>query len=130
MVQSSFRPPPPQPIMSSQGSRPVIRDTPIMSVQQSVTIAKFTSKFWEGLQATFGSTLHLSTAFHPQTDGQSERTIQILEDMLRMDKVHNVFYVSMLRKYELDPSQILSWVDVDTDENVSYEEGPVQILDT
>ncbi|XP_059668978.1 uncharacterized protein LOC132314084 [Cornus florida] len=33
--------------------------------------AKFTSKFWEGLHAAFGSSLHLSTAFHPQTNGQS-----------------------------------------------------------
>ncbi|XP_059664161.1 uncharacterized protein LOC132309926 [Cornus florida] len=48
----------------------------------------------------------------------------------QMDRVHNVFHVSMLRKYERDPSHILSWVDVDIDEDVSYEEGPVQILDT
>ncbi|XP_059638570.1 uncharacterized protein LOC132280833 [Cornus florida] len=47
-----------------------------------------------------------------------------------MDRVHNVFHVSMLRKYELDPSHVLSWVDVDIDEDVSYEEGPIQILDT
>ncbi|KAJ4957546.1 hypothetical protein NE237_024657 [Protea cynaroides] len=44
---------------------------------------RFTSKFWEGLQKVMGTTLKFSTAFHPQTDGQSERTIQILEDMLR-----------------------------------------------
>ena len=44
---------------------------------------RFTSKFWRGLQQAMGTELHLSTAFHPQTDGQSERTIQILEDMLR-----------------------------------------------
>ena len=44
---------------------------------------RFTSKFWEGLQKAMGTTLKFSTAFHPQTDGQSERTIQILEDMLR-----------------------------------------------
>ena len=44
---------------------------------------RFTSKFWKGLQQALGTELHLSTAFHPQTDGQSERTIQILEDMLR-----------------------------------------------
>ena len=44
---------------------------------------KFTSRFWHSLQATLGTSLKFSTAFHPQTDGQSERTIQTLEDMLR-----------------------------------------------
>ena len=43
---------------------------------------KFTSKFWKGLQRDMGTTLHFSTTFHPQTDDQSERVIQILEDML------------------------------------------------
>ncbi|XP_071700181.1 uncharacterized protein [Rutidosis leptorrhynchoides] len=44
---------------------------------------RFTSRFWKGLHKAWGTRLKLSTAFHPQTDGQSERTIQILEDMLR-----------------------------------------------
>ena len=44
---------------------------------------KFTSKFWQSLQREMGTRLKLSTTFHPQTEGQSERTIQILEDMLR-----------------------------------------------
>ncbi|XP_059668931.1 uncharacterized protein LOC132314023 [Cornus florida] len=48
----------------------------------------------------------------------------------QMDRVHNVFPVSMLRKYELDPSHMSSWVDVNIDEDISYEEGPIQILDT
>ena len=43
----------------------------------------FTSRFWGSLQQAMGTKLSLSTTFHPQTDGQSERTIQILEDMLR-----------------------------------------------
>ena len=45
--------------------------------------SQFTSRFWGSFQKAMGTTLKFSTAFHPQTDGQSERTIQILEDMLR-----------------------------------------------
>lgn len=44
---------------------------------------RFTSRFWQSLQSALGSRLDMSTAYHPQTDGQSERTIQTLEDMLR-----------------------------------------------
>ena len=44
---------------------------------------RFTSRFWEKFQEALGSRLNFSTTFHPQTDGQSERVIQILEDMLR-----------------------------------------------
>ena len=40
---------------------------------------QFTSMFWRTLHAELGTRLDLSTAFHPQTDGQSERTIQVLE---------------------------------------------------
>nr|GFC78524.1 retrotransposable element Tf2 [Tanacetum cinerariifolium] len=44
---------------------------------------RFASRFWKGFQKAWGTRLKFSTAFHPQTDGQSERTIQTLEDMLR-----------------------------------------------
>ncbi|KAG8490982.1 hypothetical protein CXB51_014123 [Gossypium anomalum] len=44
---------------------------------------RFTSRFWQKLHEALGTRLNFSTAFHPQTDGQSERVIQILEDMLR-----------------------------------------------
>ncbi|KAD6796321.1 hypothetical protein E3N88_07217 [Mikania micrantha] len=45
--------------------------------------SRFTSRFWQSLQKSLGTHLNLSTAYHPQTDGQSERTIQTLEDILR-----------------------------------------------
>ncbi|KAI3773775.1 hypothetical protein L1987_48307 [Smallanthus sonchifolius] len=45
--------------------------------------SRFTSRFWQSLQKALGTRLDMSTAYHPQTDGQSERTIQTLEDMLR-----------------------------------------------
>ena len=44
---------------------------------------RFTTHFWKSFQKAIGTQLMMSTAFHPQTDGQSERTIQVLEDMLR-----------------------------------------------
>ncbi|KAI3813958.1 hypothetical protein L1987_18694 [Smallanthus sonchifolius] len=45
--------------------------------------ARFTSHFWQSLHKALGTRLDMSTAYHPQTDGQTERTIQTLEDMLR-----------------------------------------------
>ncbi|GJT42779.1 putative reverse transcriptase domain-containing protein [Tanacetum coccineum] len=44
---------------------------------------RFTSNFWRSFQKAMGTRLDMSTAYHPETDGQSERTIQTLEDMLR-----------------------------------------------
>ena len=44
---------------------------------------RFMACFWKSFQNAMGTQLLMSTAFHPQTDGQSERTIQVLEDMLR-----------------------------------------------
>ncbi|GKB86928.1 putative reverse transcriptase domain-containing protein [Tanacetum coccineum] len=43
----------------------------------------FTSRFWQSMQSALGTQLDMSTAYHPETDGQSERTIQTLKDMLR-----------------------------------------------
>ncbi|GJW34661.1 putative reverse transcriptase domain-containing protein [Tanacetum coccineum] len=43
---------------------------------------RFASNFWRSLQNALGTSLDMSTAYHPQTDGQSERTLQTLEDML------------------------------------------------
>ena len=44
---------------------------------------RFSSRFWESLHKALGTKLRLSSAYHPQTDGQIERTIQSLEDLLR-----------------------------------------------
>ena len=44
----------------------------------------FTREFWKSLQKAVGTQLRLSTAYHPQTDGQTERVNHILEDLLRL----------------------------------------------
>ncbi|XP_042051304.1 uncharacterized protein LOC121796544, partial [Salvia splendens] len=63
--------------------REIIRLHGVPATITSDRDAKFTSRFWTSLQHELGTKLNFSTAFHPQTDGQSERTIQALEDMLR-----------------------------------------------
>jgi hypothetical protein len=45
---------------------------------------KFTSKFWKWLFKGFGTNLDFITAYHPESDGQTERVNQVIEDMLRM----------------------------------------------
>ena len=44
---------------------------------------RFTAHFWKSFQKAMGTRLTISIAFHPQTNGPSERTRQVLEDMLR-----------------------------------------------
>lgn len=44
-------------------------------------------------------------------------------------RVHDVFHISMLRKYESDPSYVLDWTDLEVDKDVSYEKRPVRVLD-
>ena len=62
------------------------RDSPTTwstSIHVSDRDLRFTAHFWKSFQKAMGTRLTMSTTFHPQTDGQSERTIQVLKDMLR-----------------------------------------------
>ncbi|GKD09327.1 putative reverse transcriptase domain-containing protein [Tanacetum coccineum] len=56
-------------------------DVPILIISDHDS--RFTSRFWQSMQEALGTHLDMSTAYHPQTDGQSKRTIQTLEDILR-----------------------------------------------
>nr|GEW40411.1 reverse transcriptase domain-containing protein [Tanacetum cinerariifolium] len=59
---------------------------------------RFTSNFWKSFQKALGTNLDTSTAYHPETDGQSERTIQTLKDMLRV--------VRFIKRGKLNPRYI------------------------
>nr|GEV41686.1 reverse transcriptase [Tanacetum cinerariifolium] len=62
---------------------------------------RFTSQFWQSLHKALGTQLDISIAYHPQTDGQSERTNQILEDMLRACVINS-------KKAEVGDAQLTS----------------------
>ncbi|PKI41878.1 hypothetical protein CRG98_037748 [Punica granatum] len=47
----------------------------------------------------------------------------------KLSRIHNVFHVSMLCKYIPDPSHVLSYQPVELNEDLTYEEEPVEILD-
>ncbi|KAA3473672.1 DNA/RNA polymerases superfamily protein [Gossypium australe] len=188
----------------------------------------FTSRFWKKLHEALGTRLDFSTAFHPQTNGQPERVIQVLEDMLtgclgerrvlgpelvantedkvrliqdrlkeavdrqksyanlkrreieyavgdlvfpkvspwkkvlrfgrkgklsprfigpyrvlkrigpvayqlelpsKLNQIHDVFHVSMLRRYHSDPSHTVSVEEIKVRPDLTFEEEPVQIID-
>ena len=47
-----------------------------------------------------------------------------------MSSVHEVFHVSMLRRYTPDPAHVVDWGEIEVDTNGTFEEGPVRILDS
>nr|GFA67271.1 reverse transcriptase domain-containing protein [Tanacetum cinerariifolium] len=96
--------------------------------------SKFTSRFWRSLQEALGMRLDMSTAYHPETDGQSKRTIQTLEDMLRacvidFEGIHNTFHVSNLKKCLSDESLSIPLDEVQLDDKLHFIKEPTEIMD-
>ncbi|GKC41950.1 putative reverse transcriptase domain-containing protein [Tanacetum coccineum] len=69
--------------LTRQYSREIVSKHSVLVLIISDRDSRFTSQFWNSLNKALGTQLDMSTAYHPQTDGQSERTIQTLKDMMR-----------------------------------------------
>nr|GEY43656.1 reverse transcriptase domain-containing protein [Tanacetum cinerariifolium] len=100
---------------------------------------KFTSRFWKSLNKALGTRFDMSTTYHPETDGQSERTIQTLEDMLRacvldfgkeqLSRVHSMFHVSKLKKCMADEPLAIPLDEIHVDDKLNFIKEPVEIID-
>ncbi|GKC39273.1 reverse transcriptase domain-containing protein [Tanacetum coccineum] len=99
---------------------------------------KFALNFWRSLQKALGTSLDMSIVYHPQTDGQSERTIQTLEDMLRafvidfgnrLSKVHNTFHVSNLKRCYYDKPLAVLLEGLHIDDKLCFLEESIEIMD-
>nr|GFC76900.1 reverse transcriptase domain-containing protein [Tanacetum cinerariifolium] len=66
-------------------------------IQEGKVGTAFASNFWRAFQKALGTRLDISIAYHPETDGQSERTIQTLEDMLRACVIVRLIAATELR---------------------------------
>ncbi|GJW08484.1 putative reverse transcriptase domain-containing protein, partial [Tanacetum coccineum] len=109
---------------------------------------RFASNFWRSLQKALGTNLDMSIAYHPQIDGQSERTVQTLEDMLRacvidfgkgkvgevayklelpeeLSMVHNTFHVSNLKKCYAEEPLAVPLDGLHFDDKLYFVEEPV-----
>ncbi|GJZ90655.1 reverse transcriptase domain-containing protein [Tanacetum coccineum] len=97
----------------------------------------FTSRLWRSLQEELGNNLDMSTAYHPQTDGQSERTIQMLEDMLpytlelpeELKGIHSTFHVSNLKKCPAEGNVVILMDEIQLDDKLHMIEEPVEVVD-
>ncbi|GJW15711.1 putative reverse transcriptase domain-containing protein [Tanacetum coccineum] len=107
--------------------------------------SRFTSRFWQTMQEALGNRLDMSTTYHPQTDGQSERTIQTLEDMLRacvldfegswdvhlplVEFSYNNSYYSSVRKCLADPTLRIPLDEIQVDAKLNLVEEPMKSLE-
>nr|GEU33341.1 hypothetical protein [Tanacetum cinerariifolium] len=114
--------------------------------------------FVKSLNKALGTRLDMSTTYRPQTDGQSEKTIQTLEDMLRacaldfgkgpfkiiakvgtgayrlelpeqLSRVHSTFHVSNLKKCISDKPLAIPLDEIQVDDKLHFIEEPIKVMD-
>ncbi|GJR04184.1 reverse transcriptase domain-containing protein [Tanacetum coccineum] len=103
--------------------------------------SRFASNFWRSLQYALGTNLDMSTAYHPQTNGQSKRTIQTLEDMgcvgevayklelpEELSRVHIIHGINLKKCYADEPLAV-PLDGLHFDDKLQFVEEPVEIMD-
>nr|GEV65619.1 retrotransposable element Tf2 [Tanacetum cinerariifolium] len=94
---------------------------------------RFALNFWKPFQKALGTRLDMSTAYHPETDGESERTVQTLENILelpqQLGRVHSTFHVSNLKKCLSDEPLAIPLDELHIDDKLGFVEEPVEIMD-
>nr|GEY39563.1 reverse transcriptase domain-containing protein [Tanacetum cinerariifolium] len=89
--------------------------------------SKFTSQFWQSLNKALSTQLGMSTAYHLQTDGQSERTIQF-ELLEQLSRVHSTFHFSNLKKCFSDEPLAIPLDEIQMDDKLNFIEEPIEII--
>ncbi|GJZ56683.1 reverse transcriptase domain-containing protein [Tanacetum coccineum] len=90
---------------------------------------RFTSHFWQPLQTALGTRLDMSTAYHPQSKGQTESTIQTLKDMLRSCIIDFGNREVEPEKCLFDESLVIPLDEIHIDDKLHFVEEPVEIID-
>nr|GEX11918.1 putative reverse transcriptase domain-containing protein [Tanacetum cinerariifolium] len=98
---------------------------------------RFTSNLWRSFQKALGTDISMSTAYHPKTDGQSERTIQTpktccvlaLELPQELSRVHRTFHVYNLKKCYADEPLVMPLEGIHIDDKLQFVEEPIEIIE-
>ncbi|GKF07418.1 putative reverse transcriptase domain-containing protein [Tanacetum coccineum] len=90
---------------------------------------KFTSHFWKSLNKALGTQLDMSTAYHPETDGQIGTVAYRLELPERLSRVHSTFHFSKLKKCMADEPLAIPLDKIQVDNKLHFVEEPVKIMD-
>ncbi|GJU76414.1 putative reverse transcriptase domain-containing protein [Tanacetum coccineum] len=83
-------------------------------------------KFWQSLQSALGTQLDMSTAYHPETDGQMAYKLELPEEL---SNIHSTFHVSNLKKCLSDESLVIPMKELRLDDKLNFVEEPVEIMD-
>ncbi|GJT71004.1 putative reverse transcriptase domain-containing protein [Tanacetum coccineum] len=95
---------------------------------------RFASHLWQALQEALGTKLHMSTAYHPETDGSFEivECVGPVAYRLKLPQelscVHDMFHVSNLKKCLAEPDVQVPLDEIEIDENLRFVKEPIEIV--